>query len=76
MSGFAAASGDRPARRHPGGGGAAHPAAADAVGRGAAAHLAEHGIAVLADLPGVGANLHDHPMISPGLAHHQRHHTA
>jgi choline dehydrogenase len=34
-------------------------------GVGPAAHLAEHGIAVLADLPGVGANLHDHPMISP-----------
>ena len=34
-------------------------------GVGPAAHLGEHGIAVLADLPGVGANLHDHPMISP-----------
>ena len=34
-------------------------------GVGPAAHLREHGIAVLADLPGVGANLHDHPMITP-----------
>ena len=34
-------------------------------GVGPAAHLREHGIAVIADLPGVGANLHDHPMISP-----------
>ncbi|HVW19245.1 MAG TPA: FAD-dependent oxidoreductase, partial [Solirubrobacteraceae bacterium] len=29
-------------------------------GVGPAAHLAEHGIDVVADLPGVGANLHDH----------------
>ncbi|NJP48136.1 GMC family oxidoreductase [Actinacidiphila epipremni] len=34
-------------------------------GIGPAAHLAEHGIPVLADLPGVGSNLHDHPMITP-----------
>jgi choline dehydrogenase len=34
-------------------------------GVGPAQHLREHGIPVLADLPGVGANLHDHPMISP-----------
>lgn len=30
-------------------------------GVGPAAHLAEHGIAVVHDLPGVGAHLHDHP---------------
>ena len=30
-------------------------------GIGAAGHLAEHGIAVVADRPGVGANLQDHP---------------
>jgi len=34
-------------------------------GVGPAAQLREHGIRVLADLPGVGANLHDHPMITP-----------
>ena len=34
-------------------------------GVGPAAHLAGHGIPVLADLPGVGANFHDHPMITP-----------
>jgi choline dehydrogenase len=34
-------------------------------GVGPAGHLAEHGIPLLADLPGVGANLHDHPMITP-----------
>jgi choline dehydrogenase-like flavoprotein len=33
-------------------------------GVGPADHLAEHGIAVVADLPGVGANLHDH-LLSP-----------
>ncbi|MDA1305743.1 MAG: GMC family oxidoreductase N-terminal domain-containing protein [Acidobacteria bacterium] len=32
-------------------------------GLGPAAHLREHGIAVVRDLPGVGANLHDHPRI-------------
>ncbi len=31
-------------------------------GVGPAEHLAEHGIDVELDLPGVGANLHDHPM--------------
>ena len=34
-------------------------------GVGQAGHLSAHGIPVLADLPGVGANLHDHPMITP-----------
>lgn len=34
-------------------------------GIGPAGHLREHGIEVRAGLPGVGANLHDHPMISP-----------
>jgi choline dehydrogenase len=34
-------------------------------GLGPAEHLRAHGIPVLADLPGVGANLHDHPMITP-----------
>ena len=34
-------------------------------GVGPAAHLTAHGIPVLADLPGVGSNLHDHPMITP-----------
>jgi choline dehydrogenase len=33
-------------------------------GVGPAEHLAEHGIPVVADLPGVGANLHDH-LLSP-----------
>lgn len=32
-------------------------------GLGPAAHLREHGIDVVRDLPGVGANLHDHPRI-------------
>jgi choline dehydrogenase-like flavoprotein len=31
-------------------------------GIGPADHLEDHGIEVVADLPGVGANLHDHPM--------------
>lgn len=31
-------------------------------GVGPSAHLRAHGIGVAADLPGVGANLHDHPM--------------
>jgi choline dehydrogenase-like flavoprotein len=31
-------------------------------GIGPADHLDDHGIEVVADLPGVGANLHDHPM--------------
>jgi choline dehydrogenase len=34
-------------------------------GVGPADHLSAHGIPVLANLPGVGANLHDHPMITP-----------
>jgi choline dehydrogenase len=34
-------------------------------GVGPASHLSAHGIPVLADLPGVGANLQDHPMITP-----------
>ncbi|MDG4674943.1 GMC family oxidoreductase N-terminal domain-containing protein [Shinella sp. 838] len=33
-------------------------------GLGPAAHLAEHGIDVVADLPGVGQNLNDHPDVS------------
>ncbi len=37
-------------------------------GIGPAAHLREHGIEVLADLPGVGQNLHDHPA-APMLWH-------
>jgi choline dehydrogenase len=34
-------------------------------GVGPAGHLREHGIEVLADLPGVGSNLQDHPLITP-----------
>jgi choline dehydrogenase len=34
-------------------------------GVGPASHLRAHGISVVADLPGVGANLHDHPVIAP-----------
>jgi choline dehydrogenase len=33
-------------------------------GIGPAAHLQEHGISVMVDLPGVGQNLHDHPAAS------------
>jgi len=33
-------------------------------GIGPGRHLREHGIAVIADLPGVGENLHDHPYIT------------
>ena len=33
-------------------------------GIGPADHLREHGIDVSIDLPGVGQNLHDHPLIS------------
>ncbi|MGW3650271.1 GMC family oxidoreductase [Streptomyces sp. NPDC000878] len=36
-------------------------------GVGPAAHLREHGIGVVADLPGVGENLHDHP-VAPVVA--------
>ena len=32
-------------------------------GIGPAEHLGEHGIDVVSDVPGVGANLHDHPMV-------------
>jgi choline dehydrogenase-like flavoprotein len=34
-------------------------------GIGPADHLREHGIAVMADSPGVGANLSDHPVVTP-----------
>ncbi|WP_051791675.1 GMC family oxidoreductase [Amycolatopsis jejuensis] len=34
-------------------------------GLGPAGHLAEHGIPVTADLAGVGADLQDHPMVTP-----------
>ena len=34
-------------------------------GIGPAAHLREHGITLVRDLPGVGQNLQDHPMITP-----------
>ena len=45
--------------------GAIHsPAHLMRAGIGPAAHLREHGIAVLADLPGVGQGLMDHPAIS------------
>ena len=33
-------------------------------GVGPAAHLRDHGIKVVADLPGVGENLHDHPCVA------------
>ncbi len=33
------------------------------AGIGPAAHLHEHGVGVLVDAPGVGANLHDHPLV-------------
>tara|TARA_B100000678_G_scaffold277218_1_gene270759 strand:- start:1425 stop:3023 length:1599 start_codon:yes stop_codon:yes gene_type:complete len=36
-------------------------------GIGPADHLREHGIDVLADLPGVGANLQDHPLVPMGF---------
>jgi len=38
-------------------------------GVGPADHLAEHGIEVELDLPGVGANLHDHPMSTMVFEH-------
>ena len=34
-------------------------------GIGPADHLREHGIAVVTDSPGVGANLSDHPVVTP-----------
>ncbi|CAA9501967.1 MAG: Oxidoreductase, GMC family, partial [uncultured Rubrobacteraceae bacterium] len=34
-------------------------------GIGPAGHLREMGIGVAHDLPGVGQNLHDHPMVTP-----------
>jgi choline dehydrogenase-like flavoprotein len=37
-------------------------------GVGPAAHLQEHGIGVVADVPGVGQNLHDHPDVV--IVHH------
>ncbi len=40
-------------------------------GLGPADHLREHGIDVVADLPGVGQNLHDHPLVG-GVAHEAR----
>ena len=45
-------------------------------GIGPAEHLAEHGIGVIADVPGVGQNLQDHPMVFmvwstvPGYEYH------
>lgn len=36
-------------------------------GVGPAAHLKAHGIGVVADLPGVGANLQDHPLVAAGF---------
>lgn len=49
-------------------------------GIGSAAHLREHDLTVIADLPGVGRNLHDHPMcgvvyeaaqpVPPGVNNH------
>jgi choline dehydrogenase len=36
-------------------------------GLGPSAHLAEHGIAIVRDLPGVGANLHDHLLLGVGF---------
>lgn len=37
-------------------------------GIGSAAHLKRHGIGVVADLPAVGANLQDHPLVAAGFA--------
>jgi choline dehydrogenase-like flavoprotein len=34
-------------------------------GVGPAGHLRAHGVPVIADPPGVGANLHDHPLVTP-----------
>jgi 5-(hydroxymethyl)furfural/furfural oxidase len=48
--------------------GALHsPALLMRSGIGPEGHLRENGIAVVADLPGVGANLQDHPLIGFGL---------
>ena len=48
--------------------GAIHsPAMLLRAGIGPADHLRQHGIAVLADRPGVGANLQDHPLVGFGL---------
>ena len=44
-------------------------------GVGPADHLAELGIEVELDLPGVGANLHDHPMSTVVFAHAQPQHS-
>lgn len=53
--------------------GALHsPAMLMRAGIGPGGHLRQHGIKVVADLPGVGANLMDHPHISVG-AHLQPH---
>ena len=38
-------------------------------GVGPADHLREHGIAVMADSPGVGANLSDHPVVTAMWQH-------
>ncbi len=40
-------------------------------GLGPADHLRKHGLAVVADLPGVGQNLHDHPLVG-GVAYESR----
>jgi choline dehydrogenase len=45
------------------GGAIGSPAALMRSGIGPEAHLREHGVGVVADLPGVGANLDDHPML-------------
>lgn len=48
--------------------GALHsPAILMRAGIGPADHLKDHGISVLADLPGVGANLQDHPLVGIGV---------
>jgi 5-(hydroxymethyl)furfural/furfural oxidase len=48
--------------------GAIHsPALLMRSGVGEAGHLQEHGIAVVADRPGVGANLQDHPLVGLGV---------
>ena len=36
-------------------------------GVGPASHLREHGIPIVADLPGVGQNLNDHPILSSNI---------